>query len=182
MSELKDVKDVYDYLNKLEIELYEYAERNIKVIEPCKRCTECCKRSGQIATVFEIDRIVEFLNVESNSFSEQIIIKGVSFVFYRFKKVDFGCPFLDGNVCRIYSVRPFQCRTYPVIAFVKHPLPTDTGYKYIPEYKGTKKHYSYFACGNGAIYAIKAKKLRKLVEKRIRFLSLLNRYEVHEPK
>lgn len=88
--------------------------------DACERCTgKCCSGEPgriwlnqqeilQISTLLQIhpiDYIQKYLNRFENSFS----------IKERFAEDGFECVFFDVSQkrCSIYTVRPFQCRTYP---------------------------------------------------------------------
>ncbi len=84
----------------------------------CARCAGCCGGfPGYVwATDDEIDRAAEFLRVTPDEFTEEYArrVNGR----YTFKEVEnWNCVMLGGaeggSGCRIYPVRPVQCRTFP---------------------------------------------------------------------
>jgi len=93
----------------------------------CEECGgKCCTgESGYIwVTPLEIDKIANFLNLSSEEFKKNFLIK----VGYKFsikeKKLDknnYACWFFDEKTskCLIYEVRPNQCKTFPFWDFFK---------------------------------------------------------------
>jgi len=93
----------------------------------CEECGgKCCiGESGYIwVTPLEIDKIANFLNLSSEEFKKNFLIK----VGYKFsikeKKLDknnYACWFFDEKTskCLIYEVRPNQCKTFPFWDFFK---------------------------------------------------------------
>ena len=83
----------------------------------CTQCGQCCATAGDYyvyLTDEESERIRTYLQLSRNWFrrhylqrlddGEQVLSSGP----------DERCIFLDGDgKCRVYGVRPVQCRTYP---------------------------------------------------------------------
>ena len=79
----------------------------------CQRCRRCCRGEPGVVWVNEreMDEIASFLGITRESFARNYIrsING------RLSLIEYGsgdCVMYD-NGCRIYSVRPCQCRTFP---------------------------------------------------------------------
>ena len=88
--------------------------------DACKSCAgNCCiGESGYIwVTPDEILKIADFLDISLKNFYEKYLIK----VKYRFslKEIEYNggyrCIFFDEQKrkCKIYDVRPTQCKTFP---------------------------------------------------------------------
>ncbi|MBD3406985.1 MAG: hypothetical protein GF411_12780 [Candidatus Lokiarchaeota archaeon] len=81
--------------------------------DPVKICTscesQCCKLGGAVATENEYRAIVETGNPD---YFEKVT-DGV----YQMKWIEpeGRCPYLEDNLCTIYSVRPLGCRMFPVV-------------------------------------------------------------------
>ena len=75
------------------------------------RCANCCKTLDTKVTSSDAERIAEHLNVATKAFAEAYLATD-EFGDHKFRQQP--CPFLgeDGR-CRIYSVRPADCREYP---------------------------------------------------------------------
>ncbi|MCD1296237.1 YkgJ family cysteine cluster protein [Methanocella sp. CWC-04] len=92
----------------------------------CRQCAECCKNSCGDNTVavfpFEIRKIMgetgmDWLDIVNPPESEDIDDNGHihTFEWVLRKKPDGDCLFLDGDgKCKIYEIRPYICRTYPM--------------------------------------------------------------------
>ena len=88
--------------------------------DACMTCTgKCCSGEPgriwlnqqeilQISTLLQINPI-DYIQKYLNRFENRFSIKE------RFAEDGFECVFFDGSQkrCSIYTVRPFQCRTYP---------------------------------------------------------------------
>jgi uncharacterized protein len=79
----------------------------------CTQCGHCCTGApGYVwLTIEEIYRIAEFLRIRERDFVKQYVRK----VDQRLSLVEFpngNCIFYE-NGCKIYPVRPSQCRTFP---------------------------------------------------------------------
>ncbi|MBI4971437.1 MAG: YkgJ family cysteine cluster protein [Candidatus Omnitrophica bacterium] len=80
----------------------------------CQRCLKCCTNPGYIyIATNEISRISEHLNITEetfvNSFCDLIEKPRLTLK----NKPDGSCLMLEGNTCRIHSVKPAQCRDFP---------------------------------------------------------------------
>ena len=87
----------------------------------CARCGNCCAGPGEgyvWVKPADIDAIAEFLNMPVEAFRKQYVRS----VLKRFSLVEEpkskDCCFLEyddegKSMCRIYPIRPIQCRTWP---------------------------------------------------------------------
>ncbi len=81
----------------------------------CQRCTACCKWPGDVRIAEdEVSRIAGFLGLTENEFLDRFTRlrtnrQGLSLI----EKENHECIMLDGNVCRIHSVKPAQCSGFP---------------------------------------------------------------------
>ncbi|MDR4510034.1 MAG: YkgJ family cysteine cluster protein [Candidatus Brocadiaceae bacterium] len=79
----------------------------------CQRCGNCCR--GEPGAVWvdksEMARISSFLGIALSAFAKNYLRK----IYKRFSLLEYGngdcIMYRDG--CRIYTVRPCQCRTFP---------------------------------------------------------------------
>jgi len=94
--------------------------------EACKDCEgNCCiGESGYIwVSPQDIKNISAFLNIDEGLFKKTFLIK----VGYRYSlkekpyKDGFACIFFE-NGCKIYPVRPQQCRTFPFWDYYKNRI------------------------------------------------------------
>ncbi|WP_024791948.1 YkgJ family cysteine cluster protein [Lebetimonas sp. JS138] len=85
--------------------------------DACKKCKgNCCiGESGYIwVNPKEIEAIADFLGIDKNIFIDRFLIK----VGYKYSikekpyKKGYACIFFE-NGCKIYPVRPNQCKTFP---------------------------------------------------------------------
>jgi len=87
----------------------------------CVRCGGCCAGPGEgyvWVTDEEIGRIAEFLGMSEEDFTGRHVRRVGGRRSLREEPSSKDCVFLereDGSLsgCRIYSVRPMQCRTWP---------------------------------------------------------------------
>ncbi len=88
----------------------------------CKECNaKCCQgASGYVwVSISEIEEIASFLNMEVENFAKIYLKRVKNRYSLREIKVDidnYACIFLDrdNNLCKIYEVRPKQCRVFPM--------------------------------------------------------------------
>ena len=84
----------------------------------CIKCGKCCTWSGYvIITDAEADQIAEFLNLDAKTFIAKFAKltssrKNLSLI----EKDNGECIFFDSenHLCKIYEVRPKQCRNFPL--------------------------------------------------------------------
>lgn len=98
----------------------------------CKKCGNCCKATGFVhISKSETKKIADYLNMDyyefKKKFTEWILFGG------RVLKVkdDASCIFLEKNLCKIYEVRPTQCKTFP---FWESVVNDDSEVNYIKSY------------------------------------------------
>jgi uncharacterized protein len=81
----------------------------------CQRCGACCRWEGQVkVTRREIAAIAAFLGIPEAEFIQnrtrlRYDRRGLALL----EKPNGECEFLEGNRCRIQSVKPKQCRDFP---------------------------------------------------------------------
>ncbi len=92
----------------------------------CKECDgRCCRgKSGYIwVSRDEIKKIAKFLKIDEEVFKKDYLSK----IGYKFSikevliKGEYECLFFDSstNNCKIYEVRPSQCKTFPFWDYFK---------------------------------------------------------------
>ncbi|TVL98769.1 MAG: hypothetical protein CV087_20495 [Candidatus Brocadia sp. WS118] len=79
----------------------------------CQRCGRCCRGEPGVVWVNkkEIGKISSFLGIAKNVFAKHYLRS----INDRFSLLEYGngdCIMYD-NGCKIYNVRPCQCRTFP---------------------------------------------------------------------
>jgi uncharacterized protein len=77
----------------------------------CLNCANCCKTTGPLFTLADIERISKHLRQKPQQFIDQYlrIDEDKDYVLQTVP-----CAFLDGdNSCFIYDVRPKACREFP---------------------------------------------------------------------
>lgn len=123
----------------------------------CNRCNKCCSCSGTVYFSQEdLENITAFLKIdrEEKSFLKRRLFRDFNNGYYAYNSSK-ACYFLDEKQgCRIYPVRPLQCRTYPF-----WPSNFETG----ADVKALKKECEGVFNGNGESYSL------------LRIVRLLNR-------
>lgn len=77
----------------------------------CLTCANCCKTTGPLFTLADIERIAKYLKQKPHQFISQYleIDEDKDYVLQ-----SVPCTFLDNeNACMIYNVRPKACREFP---------------------------------------------------------------------
>ena len=80
----------------------------------CTGCGDCCRIPGGLVEVLpeEINQIAQYLHLSVSEMKRQYFLRDVN-RWLMAENEDGGCIFLQGNACRVYPVRPMQCRTFP---------------------------------------------------------------------
>lgn len=90
--------------------------RNKEIEFKCKRCGECCRQAGFVyLTPEEAVAISEKLRRDIYSFMQEYVEIQDRRKLVLKKNTDESCVFLDGKGCSVYSVRPQQCRDFPLL-------------------------------------------------------------------
>ncbi|MCP3943109.1 MAG: YkgJ family cysteine cluster protein [Desulfobacteraceae bacterium] len=82
----------------------------------CMKCHACCKETGYVRLrENEPDAIASFLKIDIHKFIADYTIltkdrTGLSLI----EKEDKSCIFLTDIGCKINSIKPFQCREFPL--------------------------------------------------------------------
>jgi len=88
----------------------------------CLKCGECCRRNTPIrVTLRELRAIARYMNT-----SLEKLLAGFRLKARRDGLFDMEgkpCPFLRGNICMIYPVRPDVCREFPA-GFILYQIKT----------------------------------------------------------
>lgn len=81
----------------------------------CQRCANCCKWPGDvIVTETEAEAIAGFLDLGLDDFIQSHTRLCANRTALSLQEKENGeCQFLDGNVCTIQPVKPFQCSGFP---------------------------------------------------------------------
>lgn len=86
----------------------------------CKKCGKCCKGTmGPLIFPSDVEIICRFLKISHQEFyrlycEQQILsLKTKEIIAYSIRKTGNACTFLSGCLCKIYKVRPYQCRMAP---------------------------------------------------------------------
>ena len=92
----------------------------MKNVFHCQRCGNCCRWPGYVrVSAAEVDAIAAFLQIPGNEFIARYTRltanrSGLSLL----ENPDGSCPYLedtpDGPACRLQSVKPQQCRDFPL--------------------------------------------------------------------
>ncbi len=80
----------------------------------CTGCGECCRLPGGKVEITpeEARTIAHYLRLEYSDFTSRFC-SGTETGYHLLDNWQGHCIFLQENGCRIYPVRPLQCRTFP---------------------------------------------------------------------
>ncbi|MBK0369220.1 YkgJ family cysteine cluster protein [Flavobacterium agrisoli] len=108
-------KKYFDKLKKKTPKNLDYVMQDIHEAEfkktDCLSCANCCKTTGPLFTLADIERIAKHLRQKPQQFIAQFlrIDEDNDYVLQ-----SVPCHFLDNeNFCLIYDVRPKACREFP---------------------------------------------------------------------
>jgi uncharacterized protein len=108
-------KKYFDKLKKKQPKNLDYIMQDLHESEfkktNCLDCANCCKTTGPLFTLADIERIAKHLRQKPQQFIDQYLRIDED-NDYVLKSVP--CSFLDPeNACMIYEVRPKACREFP---------------------------------------------------------------------
>jgi Fe-S-cluster containining protein len=80
----------------------------------CTQCGECCRLPGGkiIVTYKDLKQIANYLDLNNEELLKKFCTTNRNNIFLKDSDKNY-CIFLEDNHCRIYEVRPLQCRTFP---------------------------------------------------------------------
>lgn len=129
-----ETKKYFDKLKKKTPKNLDYVMQDIHDAEfrrtDCLDCANCCKTTGPLFTLADIERISKHLRQKPQQFIEKYlrIDEDQDYVLQ-----EVPCSFLDiDNSCFIYDVRPKACREFPHTDRKKFQQITDLTLKNIP--------------------------------------------------
>ena len=119
---VRDAKDKYienkkyfDKLKKKTPKNLDYVMQDLHKVEfkktNCLNCANCCKTTGPLFTIADIERIAKYLRQKPQQFINNYlrVDEEQDYVLQ-----NIPCSFLDHeNACMIYDVRPKACREFP---------------------------------------------------------------------
>lgn len=77
----------------------------------CLKCANCCKTTGPLLTIRDIERLSKDLNIKPRAYIDKYVIVDED-GDYVFKTKP--CMYLNAdNTCRVYHIRPKACREFP---------------------------------------------------------------------
>jgi len=77
----------------------------------CRTCANCCRMQQPVFSRTEVQRIAAYLDLPVEEVRARYLTSDAETGKYITR--DLPCPFLDGNLCSIYEVRPAVCADYP---------------------------------------------------------------------
>jgi Fe-S-cluster containining protein len=79
----------------------------------CTQCANCCKTSTTAITDRDIDRLSHHLRISRERFLADYTMPDDEGELSLRYTPEFGCCFLEENLCSVYDARPDICRRYP---------------------------------------------------------------------
>jgi Fe-S-cluster containining protein len=77
----------------------------------CRSCANCCRTRQPVFSRVEVQRIAAYLGLTLEEMRTRYLTSDAETGKYITQGLP--CPFLDGNLCSIYEVRPAVCAGYP---------------------------------------------------------------------
>ena len=77
----------------------------------CRSCANCCRTRQPVFSRTEAQRIAAYLGISLEALRARYLTPDAETGRYITQALP--CPFLDGNLCSIYEVRPAVCADYP---------------------------------------------------------------------
>ncbi|CAG0976797.1 hypothetical protein FLAV_01548 [Flavobacteriales bacterium] len=97
--------------NRVLDDVFHSLHQEVFSLTNCLHCANCCKTTGPLFTVKDIERIAKHLKMKAGDFVQNYLHKDEDddMVLNQLP-----CVFLKSdNTCRIYEVRPKACKEYP---------------------------------------------------------------------
>ena len=112
----------------------------------CDQCGRCCHGADISLNPYDILKISDYYGITTREFLEDFTrwaVASASGIPMVFLKTQPSCPFNRVGLCNVYQVRPFLCRSYPVIRIVTYnPSTGKANVKYSLEKK--RLYYTYY--------------------------------------
>ena len=77
----------------------------------CRTCANCCRSQYPTFSRPEVQRIAAYLGLTAEELHTRYLTSDAGSGKYITRELP--CPFLEGNLCTIYEVRPAVCAGYP---------------------------------------------------------------------
>ena len=77
----------------------------------CRTCANCCRMQHPVFSRTEAQRIATYLGLTLEEVRARYLTSDADTGKYITRELP--CPFLDGNLCGVYEVRPAVCADYP---------------------------------------------------------------------
>jgi len=77
----------------------------------CRTCGNCCREVQPLLDDEDVERLSEGLGISTARFKAEYLIGDEASGKFVFKEKP--CPFLSGNLCLYYDLRPKDCVSYP---------------------------------------------------------------------
>ncbi len=79
----------------------------------CTACGNCCREISPVLDQEDIERLSRGLGISPANFKERFLVKDDRNYSEGFIFNQKPCPFLKGNLCSHYELRPEACRSFP---------------------------------------------------------------------
>ena len=77
----------------------------------CRTCANCCRSQHPTFSRPEVERIAAYIGLTAEELRTRYLTSDADSGKYITRELP--CPFLEGNLCTIYEVRPAVCAGYP---------------------------------------------------------------------
>ena len=77
----------------------------------CRTCANCCKSRQPVFSRSEAQRIATYLGTTLKDLAAHYLTSDADVGKYTTRQCP--CPFLENNLCTVYTVRPAVCQNYP---------------------------------------------------------------------
>jgi len=98
-----------DEMDFLVHRLFELVSKEID----CKMCANCCRTVSPGLDQEDIARLSQGLRMDTEGFKQQFLMKDEKNFSEEWIFNKKPCPFLKGNLCSHYELRPESCRSFP---------------------------------------------------------------------
>ena len=135
-------KQYKDFLEKLDVKLQKYFERDADKIKCQKGCSLCCSNGDYPLSYLEMRYLMYGFSLLEKDIHDEVRANIKKLITTESKK-SYVCPFLKENMCSVYKYRPIICRVHGLAyrkqnGVVNLPGCADFGLNYSKNYDGEK--------------------------------------------
>ena len=112
------------------LKTHDYPERRFRRIAQeieeqidCTQCANCCRVASVVLKPRDVEKLARYLRISPQQFLADYTVRDDENDLV-LKRTEAGCVFLEGNLCRIYEARPWNCAAFPHLVRGQGPIST----------------------------------------------------------